>query len=202
MVKTVKLANTPLKNQSLLRVILGLLVLAIVCMTALELTNRTHLFHKDTSSGVIPSKVVTTENKSTEQSKDNSQQSSSNSSGQANNTTQASDKSSTTVANTGTNLSAPYGSFVSNHRPGQNGSNLVESSQCVTSPGAKCYIKFTKGDIVKTLEEKSTGSDGSVFWEWNITDAGLTRGSWTITAVATLGGQEKTTTDQIPLEVN
>ena len=98
-------------------------------------------------------------------------------------------------------LIAPYGSLVSNHRPGQNGSNLIESSQCVTNPGAKCYLKFTQGDVVKTLPEKTADSSGSVFWDWDVKEAGLTSGKWTVTAVATKGSKTKTTVDQVALEV-
>lgn len=103
--------------------------------------------------------------------------------------------------NASSELVAPYGTLVSNHRPGQNGSNLTELSQCTTTPGAKCYIKFTQADVVKTLPEKTTGTDGSIFWEWTINDAGLTSGKWSVTAIATLGGQTKSTTDQLSLEV-
>ncbi|MDL2363300.1 MAG: hypothetical protein QFB86_02890 [Patescibacteria group bacterium] len=98
-------------------------------------------------------------------------------------------------------LSAPYGSFVSNHKPGQNGSNLTELSQCTTTPGATCLIKFTQGDVVKTLSPKLTASDGTVFWEWNVKDAGLTDGKWVVSAVAMLSDQSKTTTDAIELEI-
>lgn len=98
-------------------------------------------------------------------------------------------------------LTAPYGSLVSNHKPGQNGSDLKEMSQCITSAGAKCYVKLTQGDVVKTLPEKIAGPDGTIFWEWNVDDAGLIGGKWTVTAVATLGNQTKSTTDQILLEV-
>ena len=99
------------------------------------------------------------------------------------------------------NLIAPYGSFVSNHKPGQNGSNLTELSQCITTPGATCYIKFTQNGVVKTLQGKNADSTGSIFWEWNVNDAGLTSGTWTITAIATLDSQTKSTIDQLTLQV-
>ena len=98
-------------------------------------------------------------------------------------------------------LLAPYGSFVSNHKPGQNGSNTTELSQCITSPGATCYIKFTQDSVVKTLPEKTADPSGSIFWEWNVNDAGLTSGTWTITAIVSLDGQTKSTTDQLTLQV-
>jgi hypothetical protein len=95
-------------------------------------------------------------------------------------------------------LSAPSGSFVSNHRPS---SSTQEESFCNTSAGATCYIQFTKGGAIKKLEAQSTGGSGSVYWTWNVGDAGLSAGSWQVMAVATLNGQTKTTNDQIPLEV-
>lgn len=98
-------------------------------------------------------------------------------------------------------LVAPYGGLVSNHKPGQNGSNFAELSQCITSPGAKCYIRFTQGGRVINLPEKTADSNGAVFWEWNVKDIGLTSGKWSASAVATLNGQTKTTTDQLALEV-
>lgn len=115
----------------------------------------------------------------------------------------SSDKSSSAgvQANPSGDLAAPSGSFVSNHRPGQNGSDLLEASQCTTTPGAKCFIKFTQGDVVKTLPARGVETSGSVFWEWKINDAGLTEGKWSVTAIATLGSQTKSTTDQLTLEV-
>lgn len=98
-------------------------------------------------------------------------------------------------------LLAPYGSFVSNHKPGQNGSNMVELSQCTTSAGATCYIKFAQVGTAKTLPVKTADSNGFISWEWNVNDAGLTSGKWTIEAVAQLGDQTKSTTDQLSLEI-
>ncbi|MEI8338967.1 MAG: hypothetical protein WCF91_03520, partial [bacterium] len=108
---------------------------------------------------------------------------------------------STSAATPSGELTNPYGTLISNHRPGQNGSDLNVMSQCITSPGARCYIKITKGDIIKTLSEKTADNTGSVTWEWNINEAGITAGNWQITAIATQGNQTKTTSDQIPLEV-
>jgi len=99
-------------------------------------------------------------------------------------------------------LVAPFGSFVSNHYPGKNGSPTTEQSVCNTTAGATCYLQFTKDGVTKKLDAKVADSSGSAFWEWNVKDAGFTAGSWQITAVATLNGQTKSTTDQINLEVS
>lgn len=101
----------------------------------------------------------------------------------------------------GLSLIAPWGSFVSNHHPGQGGAPTTESSVCNTTPGASCYIKFTNGESVQTLAAKLTDSNGSVIWNWDVSNAGLASGSWKITAVATLNGQTKTTDDPQNLEI-
>lgn len=93
-------------------------------------------------------------------------------------------------------LIAPWGNFVSNHSPGQGGSPTTETSVCNTTPGASCYIKFTNGDKTRTLDTKTTDANGSTAWSWNISDAGFSSGSWQITAIATLNGQAKLSTDQ------
>ena len=187
--------QTPIRKQKKFWVF-GAGLLLVLTLLALEITNRTYIFHKrKIVSTTIPSKSpVGSESSPTS----NSSVPTGGTSSDTN--TPSSDKK-TTNQTVGSELIAPYGTFISNHRPGQNGSNLMESSQCTTTPGAKCYIKFTKGNVIKTLEEKSASNDGSIFWEWNTADAGLTSGNWVVTAVATLGNQTKTTTDQVELEV-
>lgn len=112
---------------------------------------------------------------------------------------------SSTPGSTGTSSGSlplvPYGSFVSNHAPGQNGSPTTEYSVCSTTPGATCYIKFSLGDISRQLSTQKVDDSGSTTWQWDIDGAGLSKGSWQITAVATLNGQSKSTTDHIPLKV-
>ena len=78
---------------------------------------------------------------------------------------------------------------------------MNELSQCSTSPGATCYIKFTQGSVVRTLPEKTADSSGNIFWEWKVSDAGLTSGTWSIEAVAKLDTQTKSTADQLNMEV-
>lgn len=94
----------------------------------------------------------------------------------------------------------PYGNFVSNHHPGGT-APTAEASTCNTSAGASCYIKFTNGSIVKQLDPETANSNGTTIWYWDVKTAGITTGSWTITAVATLNGQTKTANDSQPLVV-
>lgn len=105
------------------------------------------------------------------------------------------------AADTPSVVDAPYGAFVSNHFPGANGSPNNEVSACNTTPGATCYIEFTKGSIVKTLPAKAIDSTGAVSWSWNISDAGLSSGKWQIKAIAQAGDSTKTTTDPIDLTI-
>lgn len=91
--------------------------------------------------------------------------------------------------------------FVSNHTPGQNGSGTGEQSTCNTTAGATCHIEFTNGDVVKQLEPKVAGSDGIVIWNWDVKEAGLTSGSWTIKAIAQLNGESKSVQDQRQLVI-
>jgi hypothetical protein len=129
-------------------------------------------------------------------------------------TTGTSDKDSGTSTNTGSSSSsststtttaaliAPYGTFVSNHRPGQNGSPTTEQSVCTTTPGATCNITFTNSaGVVKSLGAQTVGSDGTASWNWNVTGSDLAAGSWKVAATATLNGQSKATADATTLEI-
>lgn len=104
---------------------------------------------------------------------------------------------------TGVTPVEPSGTFVSNHHPNLSGSPApsTESSTCTTTPGATCTIRFTKVNIVKSLEPKITNSDGNTNWDWALTDVGLTEGSWNITALATNGNKTATATDSMLLVV-
>jgi len=112
----------------------------------------------------------------------------------------SSDKSiSSTTPPKGEAPAVPYGTFVSNHHPAAGPTQ--EASVCNTTPGASCYIEFTYGNDVKKLDPHITDANGSAFWNWNTSQAGLSSGSWKITAVATLNGQTSTANDQLNLEV-
>lgn len=113
---------------------------------------------------------------------------------------QSSNNTAPNTAQSGPAPLAPFGNFVSNHHPGGN-SPTSEASTCNTSAGATCYIQFTKGSVVKKLDSQTTDARGGAIWYWDIKNAGLTQGSWSITAVATLNGQTKTTVDAQPLVV-
>lgn len=98
----------------------------------------------------------------------------------------------------------PTGAFVSNHRPSLSGSvqQLDEQSVCNTSPAIKCYIRFSKGSEVKTLDTQTTDANGSALWSWNIKSSGLSAGTWTVEAVASNNSDSKTATDPINLVIS
>lgn len=113
--------------------------------------------------------------------------------------TSTSDKFPASSASTsGAGPMAPYGNFVSNHNAGFNDS---EASNCLTSPGAKCKISFTKDGMTKTLEEKTTNADGAASWSWKPQDLDLTAGAWQINAVATMNGQTANASDSLKLTI-
>lgn len=106
-----------------------------------------------------------------------------------------------TTTNTNQPLIDPWGNFVSNHKPGQDGSGTAETSVCNTTPGASCYIKFTNGSLTRTLDTKTADINGSIIWNWDVSSAGFTSGSWHISAVASLGDQTKTVNDSQALVI-
>jgi hypothetical protein len=108
-----------------------------------------------------------------------------------------------TSGTTNANLVAPYGNFISNHKPNLDGSPAPSSEQsvCNTTVGATCQIIFTKDGVTKTLSAQTADGGGATYWEWTLQQVGLTPGTWKVTAKATLGSQTKTTDDVIPFEV-
>jgi hypothetical protein len=99
-------------------------------------------------------------------------------------------------------LLAPTGDFVSNHNPGENGAPSTETSVCNTTPGSECQIIFTMNGITKSLPRQTADQGGAVYWQsWDPNSIGLTPGSWSIEAIATLGSQIETTNDAMDLVI-
>ncbi len=184
----------------LLRNLLGLCAVVAV-FTVLELTNTTHFFHhQQVVSGTIPSSNPKTQTSSENQSGPASQSPKNNNVSQNPTTSVTSDKS---QAPTSGSLITPYGTFISNHHPNLDGSPAPsqEQSTCQTSPGASCYITLTNNGVVKTLAAQNTDRDGVAIWNWDISKAGFTEGSWKINVIASLNGTTKTANDSMQLEV-
>ena len=176
----------------------ALLVPALILLLLItELTGRTHLFHKAQVPPVIP--VINS-------SSDNRAQPSSSSSQPTGASTKDRNEPSKDAAGPSQSLPlyAPFGDFVSNHNPNLGGSPAPsqESSVCNTTPGASCYISLEKGSIRTQLPPRKADAKGTAYWTWDIKKAGLTPGNWTVTAVATQGGQSKSTKDPQLLNIN
>lgn len=171
--------------------VLGAAVVLIVVGVALIFMNR-----PNKGSGIIPSKNTAAGAK-TAATTDIAARST------AAGSTNAGAKYSAPPATTGSPPADPSGTFVSNHRPSLSGAAQQQSEQsvCNTSPGANCYITFTKGSIVKTLAAQTTDASGATYWSWNINDSGFSAGTWTVKALASLNGQTSTASDPIDLVI-
>jgi hypothetical protein len=108
------------------------------------------------------------------------------------------DKAGPAGGTTNTTLITPTGTFVSNHHPnlsGQPAPNRM-ASNCTSTPGASCQITFTMGGTTKSLPTKTTDAQGTAYWQdWTLQSIGLTEGTWTIKAVATLSGSSSSASD-------
>lgn len=167
--------------------------ITIVAIGATILLLARHDSNKSVST--IPSTNPVASNKTTSSSNGQNTSSSSDSS------SSQPDKNASNTRGNGSGPVKPFGVFVSNHHPGQNGSPTSETSACNTTPRASCYIKFTKGDVIKQLSAKTVDSNGAALWDWDVNQAGLTTGTWQVTAAATLNGQTQSTTDPLALEI-
>ena len=168
-------------------------MLAFIVFASIVFIHIRNVHHNQKQSGNIP----TVSSAPLEGSTPASTTSNSDKSTQTNNISKTSNNGGQSVT-----LIAPTGSFVSNHTPGQNGSPTTEQSVCNTTSGATCNISFTNDEgITKNLGVKTTDSNGSAYWQWDISGGNLSTGSWKITATATLNNQTLTSTDSMPLEV-
>ena len=174
--------------------IAGFITLILILLAILEITDVTHFFHKSPVPPVIPVNTA-------QPSQQSSVQPSPPPSDKTTSKTDETNNSDAVKPPNNLPLTTPYGEFVSNHHPGADGSPTTENSVCNTTPGASCYIKFVNGAAVTGLPPKTTNNDGVASWNWDIKEAKLTKGSWKITAVATLNGQTKTADDPLPLNI-
>ena len=113
------------------------------------------------------------------------------------------DETDSAPAQNNTPPATPIGTFVSNHQPNLDGSPRPSTinSTCTTSARITCFIRFTKGQEVRTLAAQTTDASGNTAWTWNINDIGLGEGEWQIEAVARNGSVDATASDPTPLKV-
>ncbi len=177
------------------KTIIAAVVLVLVVGAGVIL--HTHSVHKaQSTSGTIPNSKKGSSSSNANDKKTASDQTDSSSA--PNKTQEASSPASSDASGT---LIAPFGTFVSNHKPGQSGSPTSEQSVCNTTPGASCDIQFTSGGIMKSLGSQTANSNGATYWSWDIKGGTLAPGTWKVTAVVKLNGQTKTTADPMSLEV-
>lgn len=190
--------NRPNKKKNFYAKKVFWLIIAIIALFAIGGCLAYKHYHKPASTSVTPRPTT-----------DKIKNSNAPAAAPSDNSTNSKNNTSTPPANTPngsvtTNLpvTKPFGAFVSNHKPGQNGSPFEEASTCSTTAGISCSITFTKNGITKSLPTKTADSAGTAYWSsWTPQSLGLTSGNWTVTAVATNGQQSESTTDSIPLQV-
>jgi hypothetical protein len=177
-------------------------VLLALIMLILEVTNTTYIFH-ERPIAISGSAYTKGEPTSTSSTADKGS-SKSTATDKSSDTTQPGDDKSDSGGGTTATLLQPSGDFVSNHHPnlsGQPAPNTI-TSVCTTTPGATCVIKFTNNGTTKQLAPEAVDRGGSAYWNnWKIQDVGLTEGSWTVTAVASLNGKTVTASDSLQLVV-
>lgn len=184
-----------LHNKWLLALVIVLVAAAVVAI--LELTNTTHFFHHDNPPAATGPETKGEINNTSDKSVQDTQ--SNNSSTNNKNQSSPSNGSTSTLP-----LTTPLGNFVSDHHPNLSGNPAPNqmASSCTTTVGANCQITFTMGSTTKSLTAKTTDAQGSVYWSWTLQNVGLTEGSWTVEAIATLNGNTKTATDAESLVVS
>lgn len=185
-----------LKKRIALLTIVLLIVVALILLI-LEKTDTTHLFHTPKPAPTASSYTKGETKNPNGSIKQNGSTGDNKQNGSSTAGAQKSDE------NTVVTLLDPSGDFVSNHHPNLSNSPApnVMTSVCTSTPGATCVITFTKGSITKSLDQQTTDSGGSAYWNWKLQDIGLTEGSWKIKATAKLGSQVKTAEDALTLEV-
>ena len=181
----------------IISIIALVIIVAAIVVVILELTNVTHFFHKRPQP-ITASSYTKGQGTSTKVPSTNTTTHSTTPSSMAN---QPGDQKSNDGGTTGPAPVAPSGDFVSAHTVS---TSTSLTSVCNTTPGANCEISFTSSDgTVKVLTEETTDRGGAAYWNnWTPSSIGITAGSWTIKAIATLNGQTAASTDARPLVVS
>jgi hypothetical protein len=163
------------KSRKIYWIGLAVVAAALLLLAGLELTNTTHLLHKDSSLATRPTSPHRTANSNTKGEPEPGKGTGSPSGNGDKQPGQADGP-----------LVEPSGVFVSNHHPNLSGHPAPNTLQsvCVTTPGATCTIVFTKDGVTKQLPNQIADPGGATYWTWKLQDLGLTTGSWHITAKA------------------
>lgn len=191
-------ATIPKKGnyKRILIVLFCVLLLGVGVVTALELSNRINLFNKG-----IPENSTQSEFTKGETSPEPGSNNSGSDTGEDENAPQPSkNEGSPEPASGSVAPTAPEGNFVNTHTVSLRSSARMTST-CNTTPGATCSISFKKDGITKTLQAKEVDSGGAAYWNWTLSELGLTEGEWTIVAEARNGSSSVTSLDALNLKV-
>lgn len=188
-------AQTPLLTGIILAI-----AAAAIAITALELTDTTHIFHAQKPSYNSPTASPATKG-IPEQDADPA--TSGTGIGQGTDTPSTDDPKHPTSPPPSTPLIEPNGNFVNTHTILSLKNNPQMESICNTTAGASCQISFKNGSTIVSLPAQTTDRGGATYWAWKPKDSSinLTPGTWDIVVTATLDGQKKTVTDATDLEV-
>jgi cytoskeletal protein RodZ len=172
------------------------LLLAVAVITVLELLNVTNFLDK---KGQNSSNTSVEPNVSS----DKEVESSNNDGSSAQSPSPSSYKKPDNAPAASIKLIAPSNSsFISAHNLSYSANKSTNlSSVCKTSPGATCYIAFTKNGIIKSLRKEKTDAEGAAYWKWTLAELGITQGTWQVKAVASYNSQTKTAYDAMDLKV-
>jgi hypothetical protein len=202
------IASKPKRFKKPLLIALIILGVAGLGVGGLEYTDTTYWFHDRPTTHETqkntPNRTAGQDTKGEGTSKNSSQSSGDQAGDEGTYSPGSEDKTPAETApedNNGT-LITPDGNFVNTHKMGYDSAANTQQSVCVTTPGAKCNITFARGSEVHELGAQTTDRGGAAYWTWSPKSAGLSVGTWKVTAKATLGNQVKTKTDLTPLEVN
>jgi hypothetical protein len=100
-------------------------------------------------------------------------------------------------------LLPPTGTFLSSHRLSLSGAGAPGNARsvCRTSPGAKCWLTFSKDGKNVSFLARTVGDDGVASWDWSPADIHLTAGHWDVTVTAERGSEQQVVDEAIGLDV-
>lgn len=188
-------------------ILIALIVLGVATLTVggLEYTDTTYLFHDRPATHETqkntPNRTAGQDTKGENTSENSSQSSGDQTGNEGTYSPGSEDKTPDQTTPSNATLDTPTGNFVNTHKMAVNSAENTQQSVCVTTSGATCEIYFTKGSVTKSLGVQTTDRGGAAYWTWSPESAGLSVGTWKITAKAVLGNQTKTANDTINLEV-
>lgn len=185
------------KKKKTLLITISLIILACIIGTVIYYVNP----KKSSTPHSSSSKTINTQKNSPSPTSNNQAQQSpsTDNSNTSNASANTSAKSVSSASQSSGTLEAPFGQFVSNYSPSL---GSYEESECETTPGANCYIKFiSSSNKTITLQTKTVNAQGIDGWGWSVSSQmGFSPGTWSIQVIASLNGQVKTSTSTMNVQ--